>query len=193
MWSASGVQVVAKLLSSYDQAITKLSPIGHQLTMKQGRVIGGENLKLKWPTQSPTASKTDPNKPQPENWRKTFSELLLSSSGCPPLWFETLCFLSLEAWAGRESQRWRRDRRPCGETPPVESWTLHPEHQKPLLETAERIFISAGIGAFAFPLTPLQRCIWGNQAQHNQSCREWRPVEIGNIGCCLKENKFIFY
>ena len=161
---------------------------------------GGGGSKAFWTMLKKTAlfsgdgfPKTDPSKPQPEKWRKTFSELLLSSSGFPPIRFETLCFLSLEAWAGRESQRWRRDRRPCGETPPVESWTLHPEHQKPLLETAERIFISAGIGAFAFPLTPLQRCIWGNQAQHNQSCREGRPVEIGNIGCCLKENKFIFF
>ena len=132
----SDYQMATKCSPSDHQTITKWSTIDQQVTMKQGRVIGGENLKLKWPTQSPTASKTDPNNPNQKKWRKKFSDFLLSSSGCPPIRFETLCFLSLEAWAGRESQRWRRDRRPCGETPPVESWTLHPEHQKQLLESA---------------------------------------------------------
>ena len=67
-WRPSSGQVIAKSWPGDHQVVT--NPIGHQLTMRQGRVIGGETLKLKWPTQSPTASKTDPNKPQPEKMKK---------------------------------------------------------------------------------------------------------------------------
>ena len=81
---------MAKLLPIDDQVITKLSPIGHQVITKwppsahqvikrspsDQQLITSDNKagkghrRRKFETQSPTASKTDPNKPQPEKMKK---------------------------------------------------------------------------------------------------------------------------